>query len=154
MPEKLAHWLPDKKKLQTALDLRNVGLYMFALLVLSVTWSSAKVLQRNYELQKQVAVLEQQNRVVELQNQTIELRNRYLKSDEYVELEARRQTGKGMPGEQVLLIPKEVALTYTVPPLESPSVAVQSNQHATRPWYAQNIRDWFDFFRGQLQITD
>lgn len=153
MLQKLTDTLPDKKTVRMLLDLRNIGLYIFALLVLSVTWSSAKVLQRNYELQKQVAVLEQQNRVAELQNQTIELRNKYLKSDEYVELEARRQTGKGLPGEQVLLVPKEIALQNTVPPLELPAATTSLDQ-STRPWFAQNVRDWFDFFRGQLQTVE
>jgi cell division protein FtsB len=153
MFQKLTEKLPDKKTIQTVFDLRNVGLYIFALLVLSVTWSSARTLQQNYELQKKVAVLEQQNQVFELQNKTIELRNKYLKSDEFVELEARRQTGKGLPDEKVLLVPKEVALSRTVPPLEVPSVAAKQDS-STRPWYAQNIRDWFDFFRGQLETVE
>lgn len=153
MFQKLTEKLPDKKAIQTILDLRNIGLYIFALLVLSVTWSSAKVLQRNYELQKQISVLEQQNQVYELQNKTIELKNKYLKSDEYVELEARRQTGKGLPGEQILLVPREVALSKTVPPLPVANAAALQ-EAITRPWYAQNVRDWFDFFRGQLQTTE
>lgn len=153
MFQKLTEKLPDKKTIQMVFDLRNVGLYIFALLVLSVTWSSARTLQQNYELQKKVAVLEQQNQVFELQNKTIELRNKYLKSDEFVELEARRQTGKGLPDEKVLLVPKEVALSKTVPPLEVPRIAAQQD-NSTRPWYAQNIRDWFDFFRGQLETVE
>lgn len=146
--------IPDTKRLKTLFDLRNVGLYLFTLLVLSVTWSSARVLQRNYELQKKVAILEQKNQVAELENKTIELRNRYLKSNEYVELEARRQTGNGLPGEQAIIIPKDVALTYTVPSLEPEPTANPAAAVSTRPWYAQNIRDWFDFFRGQLQVTE
>lgn len=143
--------LPDQKIIKMLLDVRNIGMYLFALLAISVTWSSVRALQQNFKLQQQIAVLQQQNAINQLENETIALRNKYLQSDEYIELEARRQTGKGLPGEKAILIPKDAAIARTIEPLpvvQAPSVA--TTQKA--PWYIQNTRDWLSFLGGKLRF--
>src|SRR4051812_21857007 len=95
-------------------DVRIVGLVVFGIITLLVSWSGLQVIEANYQLQQQVAQLEQQNQVVELENNNLKLSNEYYNTDQYLELQARRQFGKGAPGEKLLLVPKNVALAHTV----------------------------------------
>ena len=126
-------------------DVRFAGFVVFGILVLLVTWSGVSVIEANYELQKQVSKLEQQNRVSELENNNLKLQNEYYNSDQYLELTARRQFGKGQPGEQLLLVPKSVALKYTV---DIPKEAKEATATPTlkKPFIQRNIEAWINFF--------
>lgn len=127
-------------------DVRFVGFVIFGILVLLVTWSGISVIETNYELQKQVSKLEQQNQVSELENNNLKLQNEYYNSNQYLELTARRQFGKGEPGEKLLLVPKNVALTY------SADIPKETKESATtpvleKPWMQRNIEAWISFFK-------
>lgn len=126
-------------------DVRFVGFVVFGILVLLVTWSGVSVIETNYELQKQVSKLEQQNQVAELENNNLKLQNEYYNSNQYLELTARRQFGKGEPGEKLLLVPKSVALQY------SAEISEETKQAAAtpvleKPWMQRNIEAWIGFF--------
>ncbi len=124
----------------------NVALYIFALIVLAITWSGVKTIQSNYELQKQVSVLKQQNDVTSLQNQTIQLKNQYYATDQYLDLAARQDLGLAAPGEQVLLISKATALKYVNTSIAS---QVQISKSDTRPQFIKNMEAWRDFLLGR-----
>lgn len=126
-------------------DVRFAGFVVFGILVLLVTWSGVSVIETNYELQKQVSQLEQQNQVRQLENNNLKLQNEYYNSDQYLELTARRQFSKGQPGETLLLVPKSVALKYTV---EVPEETRQAAATPTlkKPFVQKNIEAWADFF--------
>jgi cell division protein FtsB len=132
-------------------DIRFVGFVVFGILVLLVSWSGVSVIESNYELQKQVSKLEQQNRVAELENNNLRLQNEYYNSTQYLELTARRQFGKGQPGEKLLLVPKSVALKYTVEVPESVKEAT-TTPALQKPFMQRNLESWVDFFlhRGSL----
>lgn len=52
----------DKKALLSQLrDTRTLGLLVFVVLVLLVSWSGIKSIQTNYELQRTIARLEQES---------------------------------------------------------------------------------------------
>src|SRR5690606_35121366 len=87
---------PLLKQLQ---DVRVLGLLAFAVLALLVSWNTISAIQTNYELQKRMAGLQQENDVKRLANLNQELVNEYYKSDQFLELAARRQFGKAAPGE-------------------------------------------------------
>ena len=57
-------------------DPKNVGLIIFLVIVLLISWSGVKALQTNYSLQKQISLLKQQNDVQQLQNINQQLQNR------------------------------------------------------------------------------
>lgn len=133
-------------------DVRVVGLWVFVLLVLMVSWSGIKAIQTNYELQKQISRLEQQNEVHRLENENLKLKNRYLETDEFLELSARRQFGKAAPGETVLLVPKNVALAHTVE-LPKKDQATQ-RRAAAQSRYEKNFRAWMDFFLHRETVSD
>ena len=144
-------WQSRRRKQIT--DPRNIGLYIFAVIVLAITWSGIKAVQTNYELQKKISILKQQNAVLKLQNENSVLQNQYYQTDQYLGLAARQSLGLAAPGEKVLLIPKDVALKYIDSTLSSPpQTADKSND--SRSKYAKNFEDWRNFLLGRKLIED
>ncbi len=131
-------------KLQFLNDTKNLGLIAFGVIALLVSWSGVNSIQANYELQKQISELSQLNTVAELENTNLKLRNEYLKTDQYLELAARRQFGKAAPGETVVNVPKKVALANTVEP-KNVAVKVATTEES-KPFYLKNLQAWVDFF--------
>lgn len=136
------------KKYKNFTDVRVIGLLMFGLVVILITWSSLRVLQVNFELQKKEAYLRQKNEVSKLENENLKLKNTYFETDEYLELTARRQFNKAAPGESLYLIPKEVAMGKTVQ-LPEEKAEEDAKKEANKPRYRQNFEAWVDFLFGQ-----
>lgn len=136
--------LPKNYYLQELKDVRVVGLVVFGVIVLLVSWSGLRTIETNYKLQQQIARLEQQNQLSELKNSNLELSNQYYNTDQYLELQARRLFSKGAPGEKLLLVPKSVALAHTVeiPEANKPEAPAQSS----KPGYQRNFEAWMSFF--------
>ncbi len=106
-----------------------------------ISWSGVKSIQTNYQLQKQIADLNEQNNVQQLQNGNLKLQNQYYNSKQYLELSARENFGLAAPGEKELLVPTQVAWEHTVN-LPS-SVVTAANQ---KPNSESNFESWVDFF--------
>ena len=138
----------DKKRIQQLTDIRNVALYVFAVIALAITWSGIKTIQTNYQLQKKIASLRQQNDILRLQNQTTYLGNKYLGTDQYLELTARQNLGLAAPGEKVLLVPPNVAAKYVDKSL-IPATPTTASVSDNRPRYVKNLEDWRDFLLGR-----
>jgi cell division protein FtsB len=96
MFDEIKNALTGKKARQLA-DVRNIGLYIFGIVIVAIAWSGAKTVQSNYELQKKIATLQQQNEVLHLENQNIYLQNKYFETDQYLELSARQNLGLAAP---------------------------------------------------------
>ena len=137
---------------QQLTDARNVGLYIFALVVLAITWSGVKTVQTNYVLQKQISTLKQQNEVLKLQNENIGLQNRYYQTNQSLELAARQYYGLAAPGEKVLLVPKDVAMKYVDQSLVLKDPSQKSEDKRSR--YVKNFQAWRDFLLGRKISTD
>lgn len=126
-------------------DTRVLGLLGFGVVAILVSWSGIKSIQTNYELQKEISIQAQQNDVTKLENDNIKLRNEYYKTDEFLELAARRQFGLAAPGEKLYIVPKDVAMANVakIPDVTSEEAkAVVTN----KPFYQKNIEAWFNFF--------
>lgn len=121
-------------------DIRFTGQVVFAGIVILISWSGVKTIQTNYELQKQISALKQQNAVSQLENKNLELQNQYYKTDEYLELSARRNFGLGKPGEKELLVPKSVALGY------APELKTATQSDAVKKNHTSNFQAWVNFF--------
>lgn len=136
-------------------DVRNIGLYIFAIIVLAITWSGIKTVQSNYELQKKISTLGQENVVLALQNANASLKNDYLQTNQYLELAARQDFGLATPGEKVLLVPKTVAMKYidesVVPVAKSGSGIIASDN---RSKFVKNLEDWRDFLLGRKLFSN
>jgi cell division protein FtsB len=124
-------------------DPKNIGLLVFLVIVLLISWSGVKALQTNYNLQKQISVLSQQNNVQQLQNINQQLQNQYYGTNQYLDVTARQEFGLGQLGETELIVPKNVALAHLsliVSPATDAST-VSNNQ----PSYEKNLQAWMDF---------
>jgi cell division protein FtsB len=151
-PEVKKIW--NNKRFQQLIDVRNIVLYVFAIIVLAITWSGVKTVQRNFELQKKIAEIQQQNTVIDLQNQNTDLQNRYFQTDEYLELAARQNLGLAAPGEKILIVPKNTAMKFVDPTLGQSGKLAGSNptsDHQSK--YIKNMEAWRDFLLGR-KTTD
>lgn len=124
-------------------DVRFVGMVVFGVLVLLTSWSGVRIIEVNYELQKEIAALQAKNQVRQLENQNVKLKNQYLNTDTYLELTARQQLGKGGKDEKLILIPKEIALAHAphLPEQTTAKITVDKS-----PGYIKNLRAWRDFY--------
>ncbi len=136
------------ERLKRLSDVRNIGVYVFALVVLAITWSGIKTIQTNYGLQKKISELKQQNAVLKLQNDNAALENRYLETDPFLDLAARQDLGLAAPGEQVMLVPKSVALKYVDPNLAKSSSSAAAAA-VKKSKYMKNFEDWRNFLLGR-----
>ena len=138
---------------QNLRDPRVIGLLLFLIVVLLIGWSGVKAIETNYGLQKQIAKLQQQNDVRKLTNENLELQNDYYNTPQYLELAARKDFGLAAKGETVLIVPKDVAMKYTVT-LPQDQAAADAKKQANKPAYKRNFDAWMDFFLHRNQTTD
>ena len=129
--------------IKTAFDTKNLGLYAVFIIALSVTWSSIKIIQKNYELEKQIGQLQQEVTIQDQTNKNQKLKNEYYKTDAYLDLAARKYFGKALPGEKLILVPADTSQKYIHQ--EAEPVAVVKPPR-TAPKFVQNWQDWINFF--------
>jgi cell division protein FtsB len=134
-------------------DVRAVGLLLFLVIVLLISWSGVKVIDTNYTLQKEIARLEQQNQVRKLTNTNIKLQNQYYQTDQYLEIAARQNFGMAAPGEIMLNVPKHVALAHTVD-LPNPEEVEVQKAKAKQPAYQRNFQAWINFLLHRQATQD
>lgn len=135
----------SNRKLRDAFNLSSIGTYIIGIVALSVAWSSIKVIQRNYQLLKEISVLEQEVALAQSKADNQRLQNEYYKSDAFLELAARRQFNKAASGEQLMIVPKEVALAK-VPALPDTS---NTDKEADADQNLSNWQLWFQFLSGR-----
>lgn len=128
--------------LKSLFTTQNLGLYVVAIIALSVAWSSVRIIQKNYNIQKRITVLEQEVAVLEQQTKNQKLKNQYFKTDTYLDLAARKYFSKASPGEKLLIVPAEVAATYIHPP--SPKEQASKNINPGSK-IMNNLRAWQAF---------
>lgn len=125
-------------------DPRAVGLVIFGFIALLVTWSGVGAIETNYSLQNQINSLQKQNQLSVLQNANLQLQNQYYNTSEYEELQARALLGKGAPGEKLILVPKNVAMSeLTNIPSEDTFTTIVS---PPKPSYQSNFEAWVNFY--------
>jgi len=125
-------------------DVRVVGLLLFLIVVLMISWSGIKAIETNYQLQKEIAQLKDQTDLQQLVNENQRLENGYFDTPQYLELAAREDFGLAAPGESVVIVPKSVALAHTV---DSPNgKKTEAKAEDKRPTYQKNFQAWMDFF--------
>lgn len=126
-------------------DISFVGQLIFLVIVLLISWSGVRVIQTNYSLQKQIGNLKQQNQLQKLKNEDLALQNKYYQSNQYIDISARQNFSLAAPGEKEVLVPRQVALAYTV---NLPSFTATSPlpNKSTQPAYQRNFESWVNFF--------
>lgn len=136
--------LISDKVIKNLNDIRVIGLLIFGIIAILVTWSGIGAVETNYSLQKQISQLKQQNQLSSLQNNNLELQNQYYNTNEYVELQARQLLGLASPGEKLILVPQSVALTQNVNIPSDKTLSVSSPP--LKPKYQSNFEAWMNFF--------
>ena len=146
MVEKLTTKIKNLSALKRYFTFSGVGSLVIAVVALSVAWASVKVIQRNYLLLKQIAVLEQQVQIDKDRVDNQRLQNEYYQTDTYLEIAARRDLNKALPGEKLLIIPKEIA-NAKLPPIASAKETEAPKSNPTN-WQA-----WISFLTGRAVET-
>jgi cell division protein FtsL len=134
-------------------DVRAIGLFMFLIVVLLISWSGVKVIQSNYSLQKQISTLVQENQVQQLKNNNLKLQNDYFNTNQYLELSARQNFGMAAPGETELIVPQSVAFAH-IADLPSASPMALSSPSSHEPAYQRNLQAWVNFYLHRQQPSD
>jgi len=140
--------IKNNQTLKMLFDSHNVGLYILVIIALSITWSSVKVIQKNYGLEKQITQLQQQVDVLDQQNKNQKLENQYYKTDAFLDLAARKYFGKASPSEKLILVPSEVSQKYVHSGIQ---VTAGSKSTKSKPKFVQNWQDWINFFLHRQQ---
>lgn len=125
-------------------DVRAVGLLLFLVVVLLISWSGVKVIDTNYNLQRQISQMQQQNQVQQLTNNNLKLQNQYYESQQYLDISARQNFGLAMPGETVINVPTAVAMAHTVDLPDQEQTEVTKTK-SKQPAYQRNFQAWMDF---------
>lgn len=120
-------------------DVRAIGLMAFLVVALLITWSGVKVIESNYNLQRSISKLQQENEIQKLANKNLELQNEFYNTEEYVDLEARKNFGRAAPGETVVVVPKAVALSYVS------GADLQISDKSKTEKQKSNFAAWMDF---------
>ena len=131
-------------------DVRFAGQVFFVVIVLLVSWSGIKAIDTNYSLEKQISTLQQQNVIQKLEDTNLQLQNQYYNSNQYLELSARQNFGLAASGETELIVPQNVALSYTAPEPKAPPTKPVSQL----PFYERNFEAWVNFFLHRQSSTD
>lgn len=128
-------------------DVRTIDMIVFLIISLLVTWSSVRVVQANYDLQKEISALQQVNDVQQLKNNNLKLRNEYYKTDTYLELAARRHYNKALPGEKLIIVPKTIAMAHSidVPKPKTATENITEAKKASGTSLQRNFNAWLNF---------
>jgi hypothetical protein len=110
--------------------------------ILAVTWNTSNVILQNYQLDKRVREAQQKLDVAQLELDTQRLSNEYFKTDYFLDIATRKQLGKGVNGERLVIVPRSSALK------EIPSSSVEVKE-STAVDERSNIQKWLDFVAGK-----
>ena len=123
------------------LTLNNVIIGLAAIVALGWVWGSLGVMQRNYTLQQTLNRKNQELQLANLEAQSLKLEQQYFKTEEYQELAVHARLGKGLPGEKVLIVPKQVEVD--APLLQTANPPLTDAEPPT------NFEQWMRFLFGR-----
>ncbi|NCQ54396.1 hypothetical protein COV88_03645 [Candidatus Saccharibacteria bacterium CG11_big_fil_rev_8_21_14_0_20_41_19] len=87
------------------LTANNAVIGIALMIAAGFVWGSMGVMQRNYNLQKELDDKSRQLIVAQLDTDNAKLEQRYYNTNEYKELAVRERLGLGTPGESVIILP-------------------------------------------------
>jgi hypothetical protein len=87
------------------LTMNNVVITVALIIGASWAWGSIGMMQRNYDLQKEIDSKSRQEQLADLEAQNLVYEQKYYKSSEYQELAMRQRLGVASPGEKALILP-------------------------------------------------
>jgi hypothetical protein len=121
--------------------LNNAVIAIAFMIAAGWVWGSLGVMQRNYDLQKDLDYKKRQLQLAELQTSSLELEGRYYRTREYQELAIRQDLGLGLPGESVLVLPPNSKAAKDADTVTKAQVSVE-------PQKSSNFNQWMNFLFG------
>ncbi len=122
--------------------INNVVISAALLIGASWAWGSIGVMQRNYDLQKEVDAKSRQLKLADLDVQTSTFEKKYYQSTEYKELAVRERLGLATPGENVLILPPNSDAAKKADAQLSNVTIVQSSVQPSK------FQQWMNFIFG------
>jgi hypothetical protein len=113
-------------------------------LIIAAAWigGSLQMMQRNYNLQKQLDDKQRQLIVTQLDTENAQLEQRYYQTDEYKELAVRERLGLVIPGESVLILPPN---SLAVKEASQKPVSLSATETTAT---VSNFTQWMNFLFG------
>lgn len=130
------------------LTLNNMAIVVALLIGTGWAWGSVEMMQRNFDLQKEVDTKRRQLMLVDLQAETLAYEQKYFTSSEYQELAIRDRLGMVMPGEKVLILPPNSSAATKADKLTLSDTA--SQEPVAVP---SNFELWMNFLFGNSTST-
>ncbi len=121
--------------------MNNIVVGVALIIGASWAWGSIGVMQRNYDLQKQLDNKNRQQILAELEVQNLTYQRKYFQSTEYQELAVRERLGLAAPGEKVVVLPPNSEEAKS-----SDSIIVSSKRTEVEP--IGNLQQWTNFLFG------
>jgi hypothetical protein len=121
--------------------MNNIVIAVAFVIGLSWAWGSIGMMQRNYDLQKEVDTKARNLKLAELQTQNLKYEQRYYQSSEYQELEVRKRLGLANPGEHMLILPPNTAQAK-----QADVVAANKTVRTSEP--TSDFQQWMNFLFG------
>ena len=116
----------------------NIILFAALILCFGWTWGAISSMSRNWNLEEKLKIRQLEAAKLKLEVETLELEQEYYQTDEYKELMARIKSNKMMPGETMVVLPKN-----------SESAVNKYNETKTEiPTHRNNFSQWLDFLFG------
>ena len=109
---------------------------LLGLLGIYLAFSLFGTIRRNYQLQREIAKIEDNNQQLEQSNLELQYQIAYFQTELYKDKAARAKLGLQAPGESVIILPKKE---------ETKAVAKASKPQRS------NFAQWIDFLRGMTQ---
>jgi len=121
------------------LTLNNVVILAAFLIAAGWVWGSLGVMQRNYNLQKDIDYKKRQLQLTQLQRDNLSLQKNFYQTREYQELAVRESLGLVFPGEKALVLP----------PNSDAAKKADTVKTATAPQATtSNLEQWVNFLFG------
>lgn len=128
-------------KVQKLFNSQTAVMIIFTVMATSLAFNTFNVIQRNYELQKKLDNLEDEVALIDVQNQNLKYNIEYYKTDNYLEIEAKRRFNLAGKGEGVIFLPKDGDPVFE----ESDSLIEQSQGIDS---VKSNFEKWMLFLSG------
>ncbi len=120
----------------------NMLVIVALVIAASWVWGSLTVMQRNYDLQRELDQERQQLTLVQLQVANEQLQQNYYNSSEYQELSAREDLGLAQPGESLLVLPPNSQAAINADKTTTTAVSAPPSEHSN------SLELWFNFLFG------
>lgn len=117
------------------LTFNNIVIFAAILVCLSWTWGAIGSMSRNWELEETNKARILAKEKLKLEVEMMKLEQEYYTTDEYKELIAREKGGKMMPGETMVILPKNSQ--------EAINKYVETKEEI--PVFRSNFSQWLDF---------